>query len=365
MAESEAPETEVEILRRGAAILIDRLPSGWVSRLEFDVPRRPGPSGRIDGLIRVSATDGGSATLVLEARRILEGRDVGPLRDQLETITAEYPNSKGLLIARYLSPPVRAKLNSEGLSYIDLTGNIRVELQSPGLFISGQGADRDPWRGPGRPRGTLKGAPAAKIVRALADFSTPWTVRELVTVAKASTGATYRVVEYLEREGLVTRNANGLVSAPDWVQLLRRWSDDYGFVRNSRVTRWIAPRGVPELTKRIAMNPAGTRYVVTGSLAAAEWAAYAPARLAMVYVSNADEAAASWGLRPAEAGANVMLAEPELDVVFERPFENRQGFAVAAPTQVAVDLMTGPGRNPSEAEELLRWMTLNEGSWRE
>jgi len=99
-------------------------------------------------------------------------------------------------------------------------------------------------------------------------------------------------------------------------------------------------------------------------LAAAEWAAYAPARLAMLYVTAADDAAGAWGLRPADAGANVTLAEPEFDVVFERSLKSKDGFKIAAPTQVVVDLMTGPGRSPSEAEELLKWMKRNEQSWR-
>jgi hypothetical protein len=99
-------------------------------------------------------------------------------------------------------------------------------------------------------------------------------------------------------------------------------------------------------------------------LAAAEWAAYAPARLAMIYVATANDAASAWGLRPAEAGANVTLAEPEFDVVFERSLKSKDGLVMAAPTQVVVDLMTGPGRSPSEAEELLEWMKRNEQSWR-
>lgn len=51
-----------------------------------------------------------------------------------------------------------------------------------------------------------------------------------------------------------------------------------------------------------------------------------------------------------------MLAQPQFDVVYERSLANREGVIVAAPTQVVVDLMSGPGRNPSEAEELLQWM---------
>lgn len=358
MARSDAPETEAEVMRRAAAMLAERLPAGWSTRVSLEV------DGRIDGLIEVADTDGQSATLVAEAKRVVEGRDVVPLRAQLEALARRFPEGQGLLVARYLSPPVREKLSEAGLSYIDATGNMRVAIRSPGLFLSDRGADRDPWRGPGRPRGTLKGAPAAKIVRAVADFTGPWTIRELIDVAKTSTGATYRVVEYFEREGMATRDAGGLVSVSDWAQVLRRWSDDYGFVRNNRITRWIAPRGLPSLTKRIGSTDAPTRYAVSGSQAAAEWAAYAPARLAMIYVADADQASDAWDLRPADAGANVMLAEPEIDVVFERSLTTQEDVVVAAPTQVVVDLMTGPGRNPSEAEELLEWMKRNEQSWR-
>jgi hypothetical protein len=171
-------------------------------------------------------------------------------------------------------------------------------------------------------------------------------------------------VDYLEREDLATRQPDGKVAVPDWVRLLRRWSDDYGFARDSRITRWIAPRGLPELMKRVADTGGPTPYAVSGTLAAAEWAAYAPARLAMIYVGQPEKAAEPWGLRPTDAGANVMLAEPALDVVFERCLTNKEGVVVAAPTQVAVDLMTGPGRSPNEAEELLDWMRRNEQSWR-
>jgi hypothetical protein len=357
---SGAPESDAEVMRRGAAILAEHLPPGWSAILRTDVPA----DSRIDGLIEVTAADGQAVTLVVETKRIVEARDVEAIREQLDRYAQVVGASQGLLFARYLSPPVRKRLTDAGMSYIDATGNARVSVASPGLFVSGRGADADPWRGPGRPRGTLKGAPAAKIVRALADFDGPWKIRELVDVAKVSTGATYRVVDFLEREGLIVRDESNAIVVPDWAQLLRRWSDDYGLVRNSTVTRWIAPRGLPDLVSRAAQTDASTRYVFTGTVAAAEWAAYAPARSAMVYVEDATSTAASWGLRPVDAGANVLLAEPEIDVVFERPVVTSTGIVIAAPTQVVVDLMTGPGRNPSEAEELLEWMKRNEQSWR-
>jgi hypothetical protein len=339
-------------------MFVERLPSGWTAQLVTE------SAPPIDARVEIRDEAGISATLIVEAKRIVEGRDVGLLREQLETYAQQLGGGQGLVIARYLSPPVRAKLTEAGLSYIDATGNLRVEIKKPGLFLSDRGADRDPWRGPGRPRGTLKGEPAAKIVRAIADFSGPWTIRELVDVSKASTGATYRVVEFLEREGMAIRDDDGRVTIPDWAQVLRRWSDDYSFVRTNQVTRWIAPRGLPTFVDGLGASDPRIRYAVSGTFAAAEWAAYAPARLAMIYVADAPAATEAWDLRPADSGANVMLAEPQYEVVFERPLTTVNGVTVAAPSQVVVDLMTGPGRNPSEAEELLEWMKRNEQSWR-
>ncbi|MFC5749426.1 hypothetical protein [Actinomadura rugatobispora] len=350
------PRTQAEVLRAGVAVLTGRLPPGWTLRL-LDEPF-PG----CDGLLQVAAPDGTSGLLVVEAKRVVEGRDVAVIRDSLSALMPRWPEAAGVVVARYLSPPVRERLAGAGLGYVDATGNVRVSLSRPGLHVADRGADRDPWRGPGRPRGMLKGAPAARIVRALLDFPTSWTVRSLVEMAGVSTGSAYRVVEFLEGEELVNRDRSGSITVPDWEPLLRRWSKDYGFVRNSRVTRWIVPRGLPDLLRGAV--DVSARYAVTGTLAAAEWAPYAPARSAMIYTDSAERAAEQWGLRPAEAGANVILAEPEIDVVFARTLVTAAGVTIAAPSQVSVDLMTGPGRAPSEAEELIEWMKRNESSWR-
>ena len=62
-------------------------------------------------------------------------------------------------------------------------------------------------------------------------------------------------------------------------------------------------------------------------------------------------------------GANVALFTPFDDVVFERT-SVKKGIAVAALSQIAVDLMTSPGRGPNEAEALMQWMQENEDAWR-
>lgn len=160
-------------------------------------------------MLRLTSPDGGEAAFVVEARTVLEARDIPSVRDQLATRTEAMPDTAGMVVARYLAKAVRERLADAGPSYADASGNILVRARRPGLYIAAQGADRDPWRGPGRPRGTLKGQPAAMVVRALLDGARPWRVTDLISSSRASTGSVYRVVEYLESEALAVRDKEG------------------------------------------------------------------------------------------------------------------------------------------------------------
>ena len=104
MAEPEDPETTAGVLRRGMAMLADRLPAEWSARIvatELDQG--------MDGLIELVAPDGQSTTLIVEAKRVVEARDVSAIREQLERYVQTKRNAQGLVAARYLSPPVRAR----------------------------------------------------------------------------------------------------------------------------------------------------------------------------------------------------------------------------------------------------------------
>ncbi len=82
------------------------------------------------------------------------------------------------------------------------------------------------------------------------------------------------------------------------------------------------------------------------------------------YVTSIDEAAAALGLRAAPSGGNVLPAVPEDKVAFERTMTFDR-VVVAAPSQVAADLLGGPGRAPEEGRVLLEWMEANEPAWRQ
>jgi hypothetical protein len=151
------------------------------------------------------------------------------------------------------------------------------------------------------------------------------------------------------------------VASVDWAGALRRWSQDYELRRSNTVTSYLEPRGIEALSQRLDDVP--WRYAVTSSLAAQRFAPVAPARIAVLYVDDATSTAETLDLRSTEAGANVLLVEPFDEVVFERTVK-LDGLIVAAPSQVAVDLLTGPGREPAEGEALIDWMEKNEDAWR-
>ena len=85
--------------------------------------------------------------------------------------------------------------------------------------------------------------------------------------------------------------------------------------------------------------------------------------MAAIYVTDAVRAVDSLDLRKTEAGANVVPLEPFDPVVFDRTVE-RDGLCCVVPSQLAVDLLTGSGREPSQGEQLLKWMENNEDVWR-
>src|SRR5215211_453251 len=366
------PEREVDVLRGGLALFRARLPRSWETTIEEDV--RVEGSLRADAMVRLRNPEGAPATLVVEAKRFVEARDLPRILEQLSRLIEQMQTQTGvagrgqagpllpMIVARYLSPRTRERLEDLGTNYADATGNLQVIVDRPALFLRDVGAQRDPWRGPGRPRGSFKGPVAARVVRALADFRPPMTVPELVERSGASTGATYRMVEFLEREAYIEREPRGPITRVDWRRMLERWSEDYGFVASNPTSSFLQPRGLPVLLDALR-SISDVRYAVTGSVAAEYFARYAAARLAMVYVDDPDRAADKLGLRPVDGAANVLLAAPKDNFVYERA-RVIDGLIIAAPSQVAVDLLTSPGRGPSEAVALLEWMEANERAWR-
>jgi hypothetical protein len=364
------PKSGADVLLTAAARIQAALPTGWTVRTTTPVggldestntPRRP--DSRLS-LLREGKT---VLTYVVEAKRGLASTGLFPAVDQLLALHSTKPADSSrmlpMLVARYLSPPQQRTLQERSIAYADATGNLYLASDDPLILVSDRGASADPWRGPGRPATNLRGLPAARLVRALADFAPPYSVADLAGLAGASLGAAYRLSDYLVGEGLLTRDDRGPITDVDWPELLRRWAAEARYLDTSTTRGFVEPRGLSGLVEKLGGQTSSPRYAVSGSLATQPYASYADARMALVYTDDPPELASGLGLRPVDVGANVILAAPRSPVVFERTSTWRD-IAVVAPSQAVADLLGGPGRNPAEGEYLLDWMRENPDAWR-
>jgi hypothetical protein len=338
---------ETSILSRGGRVLERRLPPGWTQKLAT----LRGTSREADATLRIVSPDGVEALLVVEVKARLFPRDVLGLKRRLESAEGE----AGLVMTEFLTPSAKRRLIEEDLNYLDLTGNIRLALSRPGLFVATDGATTDP--NPAEKGGrSLRGAKAGRVVRALCDFPPPLAVSDLALKAGVDISYASRLLEWLAREGLVTRVSRGPVETIDRARMIRRWADDYSVLKSNEARSFLDPRGLSNLLRRLPTSR--IRYAVTGSLAANRLAPIAPARLAMVYMDDPDDAATELNLTATETGANVMLLSPFDEIAFERT-RTDDGVTYVAPSQAAVDLLTSPGRSPEEGEAVLDWMARN------
>ncbi|MGH3546044.1 MAG: hypothetical protein ACRDPW_08995 [Mycobacteriales bacterium] len=361
------PKNEADVMLAAAARIQAALPADWTVQTKTEVGglddstntyRRPDS--------RLSLTRGGKnvVTYVVEAKRAVTSNNLLPAINQLLAQQGDSSaQMRPMLVARYLNSQQQRVLQERGIAYADATGNLRVASDDPLILLSDRGAGADPWRGPGRPTTNLKGLPAEKLVRALADFVPPYSVADLANLAGASLGAAYRLSDYLGGEGLLTRADRGPITEVDWPELLRRWSQEARYLDTSTTRGFLEPRGIDSLVEKLSTQMSTQRYAVSGSLATQPYAPYAEARLGLIYTEDPVTLASDLGLRPVETGANVILAAPRSPVVFERTTTWRD-VTIVTPSQTVADLLGGPGRNPAEGDYLLDWMKENPDAWR-
>ena len=362
--------SETTLLRDVSDALRSRLPAGWsLARLGQELA-----TGRdtywFDAAFSLVDPRGESGKVVVEAKsRPIEAREVNSLLDKWERVLLPLSNEYWgtdrpaifMVISPFLGPSARERLAEAGVSYADATGNMRFATQSPAVFIQTEGAPRNPWR-ENVPLRSLQGRRSARVVRGFLDYHPPFGIRELASQTGNAPASVSRVADLLERESILERESpRGAIVSLDWERLLRRWAVDYDFSGANKMLPYLEPRGLSAFFDKL--RDLEITYAVTGSFAAARYAPAAEPRLASLYVRDPDETMNRLGLRPAETGANVLMGQPFDPVVFDRT-ERAGGITYANITQVAEDLMTGPGRSPAEAESLVEWMRSREESWR-
>ncbi|WP_143060956.1 hypothetical protein [Saccharopolyspora shandongensis] len=355
--------TEHELIEELEQAIDQALPAAWSLTVEHQ-PKHG--KYRLDAVFRVDAPDGSHATVVAEVKASAEPRAVQASFQQMQNMRVAASADAIVFVAPFISPLARERLGEAGIGWFDGTGNMRLALEWPSVLIQRSGADRNPFSNPvDRRLKSLRGPGAARVVRSLLEIELPVGVRDLAMRAEVGAATSARVVDLLDREGLIERGAGKMISEVRRRPLVHRWTDDYGLTRSNEVEQAVDPRGLAHALD--GLRSSEDQYVVTGSAAArtylpADVLSVAPLTTLVLYADQPRKLARSIGLRTTSRGANVLLVRP-FDDVLVKGSRIEGGIRYAAAPQVVADQLTGPGRSTEEAEQLMNLLAEKDPRW--
>jgi hypothetical protein len=348
----DVPTLEPALAQQAAALLRGRLPASW----KIDLIEEP------DTRLLIGTQVQGQQQLLVETVPRFKPSDLdalnGRLGRRLRLVGGITPI---LLVSNYLSPKSRETLITENINFIDLSGNVRIALDNNGIFI--EFSARNPLPEVSR-AATLRGATAGRLIRFLVDVQPPYRILDLERATGINKGYVSRLLEALVDEGLIEREPRGPVTSVDWQSLLSRRSRDVNLYRTNTTFSFIARSGIERFCTDLGTSSLSERFVITGSVAARRLAPIAAASSLIMYSKEQSEVVReTFDLIPASEGATLIILRPPNDLPFVL-IEKEKGLRYAAPSQVAIDCLSGPGRMPAEGEALIAWMTVNEQTWR-
>lgn len=356
-----------ELIQTALKLLAARLPPGWtVERVEGEAAG----TGEGDALFAFKTYSGmGMGLAIVETRRNFAAADIerllGGLTRRLREAVGSHPV---LLVTDFLSPRTRELLAQEDISYLDLTGNMRLVMQSPPIFVETAGADRRPSTTATKRSAGLAGVKVGRVVRFLAQVVPPYGVNDIEEETGISRGYVSRVLDRFAEEALIRREPRGPVEAVDWPAMLRQRGQSVDLFRANMTRTYVSPNGARAALQTLPRSPHANDVVVTGSFAAVRKAPVAaPSLLVMYLVPGArlpsfEDFERGLGLLPTDEAADVVLLWPSNDRVVEDPW-TADGLQFVNLPQLAVDCLGGSGRMPAEGEALLEWMQTSTDDW--
>jgi hypothetical protein len=237
-----------------------------------------------------------------------------------------------------------------GVSYLDLGGRGRVV--APGLVYVAP--PHVGWAGLSRSNASPFAPKASRVVRVLlSDPRRPWRLSDVAVLSELNPGNVHRALAGLVDRGMVERDEDAYVVA-DPGSLLEAWADQRQEPRE-RIS--LQHEGDLHGVVRRLVDALHGHAVVSGELAAEEFAPYLPAASAIIHALDPDDFAALQ--RPVERSPLLGLGAAPGRVVIDLADAGCGGFRVlkddlplASPQQVYVDLARDRGRGREAAEHL-------------
>ena len=306
-----------------------------------------GPASVVDGEIRL-----GDLRLPVEVKTRGNAATVAGAVEQIGKAGSPDPV---VLVVPYMSREGRDRCAEAGVSWVDLSGNARLQASTGRTYLAVWIEGRpNAFAKKGRPPNAF--APkAARATRALLLEAEPLRQADIAERTGLGPGYTSKVVRRLEDLDLVDRLADNAVAPASRAALLDAWAGENAY-RHEVVAGHLSGRSGEDRAHRLAdvLDQHGVPHAFTGLAAAWAYTHAAGFRSVSCYVSrkhHPDPAAVASevGFRTDTEAPNVRLLVPDDDGVFDGA-RVVDGLRCVAPAQVVVDLAHEPERADEFAE---------------
>ena len=269
--------------------------------------------------------------------------------NELIVFQRDQPGSYSVFVAPYISEASAEICKSNGVGYIDFSGNCWLHFDS--IFIEIKGI---PNRFPRKTElKSLFKPKAERILRALlCKPGYQWSAVELAESADVSVGQVSNVRRLLLGREWIQDQKRG-IKLIEPLQMLASWLTEY-LPDRSAVYEFYDMDSVGDIESTISSfcNRIGTRYAFTGFSGASRYAPFTTYRTVAVYMDISQENITELPFKPVTSGANIRIISPYDDGVFYGT-RNIRGQSVASPVQCYLDLKDEKARGEEAAEALL------------
>jgi len=292
---------------------------------------------------------GGVMQLIAEIKSSGQPRLAREAVNQMLRYKDKVSDAYFVFIAPYISAKAAEICQSEGIGYLDLSGNCLLSYDK--IFI-----EKKDYPNQFKEKRELKSLYAPKAERLLrvllCNPGKKWKIKELATESGVSLGQASNVKKVLFNRELVSGERGGF-SLKEPIALLREWAENYDY-RKNEIQEFYSFKSVPDIENALAIycNNRKIKYSLTGFSGAARITPVVRYQKAMVYITDlAKEEVSELSLKAVKSGGNLLLFNPYDDGVFYGS-SSFNGIQVASEIQLYLDLQGFRGRGEEAADVL-------------
>ena len=292
---------------------------------------------------------GGFMQLIAEVKSNGQPRLAREAVNQMLRYKDKISDAYFVFIAPYISPKAADICLSEGIGYLDLSGNCLLSFDK--IFI--QKKDYPNQFKEKRDLKSLYAPKSERLLRVLlCNPNKKWKIKELADESGVSLGQASNVKKVLFDREIISGERGGF-NLKEPAALLREWAENYDY-RKNEVQEFYSLKGVMDIENALAVycNNRNIKYALTGFSGAARITPAVRYKKAMIYAADlAEEAFSDLSLKAVKSGGNLLLFSPYDDGVFygSSKFSEIQ---VVSEIQLYLDLQGFHGRGEEAAQVL-------------